>query len=301
MKICKVWILLTAIAAHQVGATPIAHWQYDGSLTDDSLTADGAQNVSVSGNDSGNIVASADIPGAMIFDPISGSTRVNTGSVSMFGDRTNTGGTIDDNGTSRLQTSGTDLQASNESFTFETFLKVSSLSLNNGTVSFAGQFNNTGAGGFNQGWLSQLRPNDGTPDTFSWVDLSDTNNVNDAQFTSPWSVADPTDGAWHHFAVVYDHGAGTFESFLDYQSIGIDTVDTSTDSFARSSQLLFGVRFFSNPATDTTSSVGLLLDETRYANSALSSDDFLRAIPEPSSLALVLVGFAAIRLTRKRG
>ncbi|MFT5125314.1 MAG: hypothetical protein ACI97B_003960 [Verrucomicrobiales bacterium] len=282
-------------------ASPVAHWQFDASITDDSIITDGAQNLVLNGGDSGNIVSSPDVPGSAIFDPISGLTRPNTGSVSMLGDKTTTGGSQSDNGVSRLQTTGTALQTSNESFTFETFIKVTTLSLNNGTVSIMGQFEGTGAGGFNTGWITALRPNDGTPDTFYSVDVADTNNTNDAVINAPWSVADPTDGDWHHFAQVYDHSTGDVEAFLDYQSVGSANVDTSVDAFDRNTRLLFGVRFMTNPAEGTTSTVGLLMDEARYSNSALTSNQFLQAIPEPSSLGLLLSGFATLSLLRKRG
>ena len=273
-----------------VAGTPVAYWTFDSSVTADTITGDGSQDLDTAGNDSSSIVQNADVPGPSIFDPLTSTTRANSNSVIMTGNKTLTGGNQSDNGTARLQTTGSDLQGVNESFTFETFLKVSNLSLNNGNVSILGQYSNSaGSGGTNEGWLSQLRPLDGTPDTLTFIDLDDGNNPNDGVVNAPWTSNPTADGGWHHVAWVYDQSSGEFAHYVDYAMVASATIDTSTFDYERNQVLQFGVRFISNVNTEgETSEVTLLFDEARYSTSALDSSDFLVAVPEPSSLLLIV-------------
>ena len=169
-------------------------------------------------------------------------------------------------------------------------------------MSFLGQYAGTGgAGGTNVGFLSTLRPTDGTPDSLTTVDLADGDNTNDGTINAPWTGGNPADGGWHHVAWVYDQDSGNLSHYIDYALAGSATIDTSTSDFDRNQVLQFGVRFLTNVNLEgATNEATLLLDETRYSDSALGTEDFLVAVPEPQSLVLLLGAGVALLVYRRR-
>lgn len=99
-------------------------------------------------------------------------------------------------------------------------------------------------------------------------------------------------GEWHHVALTYDAGVGngTFDLYLNGVSAGVveipvamtpATVDTSDLGY-----LAFGGRAASS------NSVAGRLDEWRISDQALTPDQFLNYVPEPSTFALILCGLA---------
>ena len=108
-----------------------------------------------------------------------------------------------------------------------------------------------------------------------------------------WDDTRVDDGQWHHFAGVRDND--------DWLHIYIDGVEDTTPHangggkapFPGDLTNGFGLRVGSAGLTGMTG----YLDEIRISNVALTPDQFLNAIPEPSSVALALLGsvFLAVR------
>ena len=117
-------------------------------------------------------------------------------------------------------------------------------------------------------------------------------------FTGPKFVTySPVQSAWTQDTA----SSGTFEFFVDYVSRGSAGVNTGLADFERQQILMLGVRSITNPdVVDATSTVTLTLDEARYSDSALASNQFLQAVPEPSTLLLGLAGAMGLTLLRRR-
>lgn len=97
---------------------------------------------------------------------------------------------------------------------------------------------------------------------------------------------------WHHVALTFNASNQVLTIWTDYNQGSSQTlVDTYQHPAA---SLVFGK--FANAG------YGLFIDEVRYSSGVLSSDQFLvaTAIPEPTSLGLIVVGLAALGLLRFR-
>lgn len=101
------------------------------------------------------------------------------------------------------------------------------------------------------------------------------------------------DGLWHHFAATYDGTTRDFRLYVDYIQTAQATL--SGGLFYDDTALRFG-QGAGGRAFDG------LLDEIRLSDQVLTTNQFLRAVPEPNSLSMMLFGIIGLWLMgRKRG
>ena len=99
---------------------------------------------------------------------------------------------------------------------------------------------------------------------------------------------------WYHLAAVGDASAGTLELFVDGSSVGSSAGYTGL--FDSNTIWTFGRGFFGGSADRLDGH----LDEVRFSDSALAPSEFLNAVPEPTSLTLLLAGGLALAARRRR-
>lgn len=142
----------------------------------------------------------------------------------------------------------------------------------------------------------------------SFTGAPDSDRFIDADFRDPAGTAHLIGGPghnggdplsldeWHHVAIVRtDLGGGTFrwEWYIDGTLSPGHTATTSGAMPTSPNWLIAG--------RQGGHSVNALIDEVRFTDRALSPDQFLTAIPEPSSVGLTLVGIAmALCFARRR-
>jgi len=299
------------VLAGTAGADTIGYWRFEsGDLLDDETPAD--NDVTKQGGNSASLVSSTDLPGPQIYDPVADTTVANGGSIigTSYHTRDESGHT---SAPAYLRASQAAFQVTNADFTYEQFIKISPYSIANGAANMLQQYENKGddPGDFQKGWRTRFEPNAGTPRTYSSVDLVDLNNADDASVEIPLSTVNIGDGQWHHIAVTYDNtssgadGDGVYKLYIDYVNVATDTIDTA-DDFARDMYLHFGVTFVANPGEPgpgetLTNTITHLTDEARYSDTVLTSSQFLVAVPEPSTLTLLGLGFVLCNCRRRRG
>ena len=96
------------------------------------------------------------------------------------------------------------------------------------------------------------------------------------------TAASLIDDAWHHVALTYDGGTRAATLYFDYMPVRTGTVASALvydDSLLRIGQG-GGGRAFDG-----------WIDEARLSDTVLASDEFLQAVPEPSTLGLLGIAF----------
>jgi len=104
-----------------------------------------------------------------------------------------------------------------------------------------------------------------------------------------------TDGGMHHYAIVYDAGAGKLHMYLDYEPIA--TVDADLSSAVPAGDtgvLLIG----SHEGVSSGEIWHGLIDRARFSDNVVAPGDFI-PIPEPATLALLAAGVAGLVVRRK--
>ena len=122
-------------------------------------------------------------------------------------------------------------------------------------------------------------------DIFRVERITDTNaNV---QFNSSFTASTDT---WYHVAAAGDATAETLELFIDGVSVSSATGYTGLFDPTGNQTWTLGRGQFNNTPADYLNGD---LDEVRFSDSALDPSQFLNAIPEPSTYAL-LFGLSAL-------
>lgn len=99
------------------------------------------------------------------------------------------------------------------------------------------------------------------------------------------------DGEWHHVAMTYNGATRALDLFVDYNDVG---GGTTTFNLVYDSQPLRIGQGAGGRAFDGW------MDEVRLSDTVLATDDFLRAVPEPSTLSGLLLAAGLLRLGRRR-
>lgn len=125
---------------------------------------------------------------------------------------------------------------------------------------------------------------DGVPASYTGADwAADGDGVNDI-------------ASWHHVAVTFDEGTLEWSFYFDYQlSQSRTLVDNDSSGFVHpSADLAFGKL--------ANAGYGTFMDEIRYSDSVLGTNEFLVATnaPEPSTALLGLLGSLGLLKRRRK-
>lgn len=268
------------------------YWRMeDGQAGQDITTAASEVNntrMQGTGTGNGDLVFSADTPGSQIYDPLSDQILINTRSMYTAG---NSYISVDDDTAMVLHEPA--------SFTIEAFAKVDDT-----TGNYSEIIQKPRSGGFT--WQFDLRGDsdgDGDFDRLAMrVDSQDADGDDGPTAgdgtSNQYSIgSNPeailTDGLWHHIAATYDEPTRTFTMFVDYEQVGQFTLSDQGVLRYNGSELRLG-------GEDSTSSLIGNLDEVRLSRLVLGPDQFLRVVPEPSAIALLLLGVFALAIGRRR-
>lgn len=101
----------------------------------------------------------------------------------------------------------------------------------------------------------------------------------------------------YHFAAVWDHVNGEMRLYID--GILEDTALLTPGEYLPSA-FVVGGRATSSDNVYNDNILNGVLDELRFSNQAMAPWQFTNAIPEPASLAMVLLGLTLV-MTRRRG
>ncbi len=107
---------------------------------------------------------------------------------------------------------------------------------------------------------------------------------------------DIVDGTWHHFAMVLDRSSAEFREYLDGEHRVTDNWLWGAADVTNAESTYIGRR---DGSTIPGHFVGYI-DEVRITPSALQPNEFLNAIPEPSTALLLGVGLAGLGMRRTR-
>lgn len=103
------------------------------------------------------------------------------------------------------------------------------------------------------------------------------------------------DGEWHHIAVTFNDATNTFNFYKDYVAAGSGTISAAgVQDLVYNGGLFFLGNLGGGRAFDGW------MDEVRFSSSILTTDQFLRAVPEPSRAMLLLFAFAALACYRRK-
>lgn len=105
----------------------------------------------------------------------------------------------------------------------------------------------------------------------------------------------PVVGTWYHVAAVGNSASGTLELFVNGLSVGSSAGFTGLFDSPTDTVWTLGRGQFNNNNVDFLDG---RLDEVRFSDTALTPDQFLNAVPEPSSV--MLLGGLAMLLGFKR-
>ncbi len=317
------WLLgvlgLLVAGASSSSASVIGYWRFDndggaaGSNINTALDSSGnGLNANRIGNAGGTLkYLSSSLPGVAIYDPLSGTSYANTMAAQVV------------NRTLRVPNNSLLSPTSPDtSFTFEFFLRI--ITEPGGYNSFARRVENGPnspdnsashdirrwqvdfSHGKTKGSFGKIRSRWDTPQPGGdWNNVSfgdyvyvdtDSGSGNPNDYTgATGDVADEGDGIndlveWHHVALVWDASSSQFTIYKDYQ--------------AGTTKTLNGTFVHPDTALDIVLGSGFeyYIDEIRYTAGALSSSQFLRAVPEPSSYATMagLFGVALLVVRRRR-
>lgn len=293
------WLLLSGLfllaIPRLVAATTIGYWRLEEgpNATKASTLVSQANSPLLDGDENAvganSMYYSTQVPGPQIQDGVGGSKVSNT--LSLYTERVGVlNGTgnrfdVDDNTNNPPLTEP-------RTFTFETFIKADT----NDVTAFRTIARKT-RGGADGSWF--LMANNG-----KLMLRADTNTTgssgdgwNESVSTTVATHGSIDDGEWHHIAVTYEEpdGAGVFKLYKDYQLVGtLNPKDTGENKIVYDGGILhIGGRSSGNGWQGW-------IDEPRLSNVVLSTDDFLLAVPEPSSVVLLGMATVVLPVIRRR-
>jgi hypothetical protein len=248
-------------------ADVVGLWQMEGTSGESVGTVLNSINTGVLAAQGYVTVYSNQVVGASVYDPISDSTYANTSSVTLNG--ANSRVVVSDDGS---------LDVAN--FTVEAFVKLSPGDSVGRTL-----IQHYKGGAEPLGWSMSI-----APDGNFRVRFDNTTKQNQGLNTG---VA-IDDDEWHHIALSFDGTTQQIVCYVDYESSFSNTLTgSSAEVSAVNANLLIGA--FQNYSGTTN-----LIDEVRYSNEVLTSDQFLQTVPEPASIGLFLFGCGGMLIWRRR-
>lgn len=307
------------IAALDARSDTIGWWRLDDAGASGGATivttASEVNSTTLDGTGVSNARYGTDVPGAFIFDPLTGVYRANQYSL----DASTNSAQVRIANNPLL-----DPVTPDASFTFEMFIKlVGEPGSYDSFVSRIqnGPTNDTVTASDRRAWQIDFDHGTGTnafgeirsrwdtpgipPLDFNrvvsggaiFVD-TDGGTGNPADYTNadPYLEGDGTNDLssllWHHIALTFNASNQVLTIWTDYTQ---GSSQTLLDTYEHpAANLIFGKL--------SNAGYGLFIDEVRYSAGVLGSDQFLvaTAIPEPSSVGLIIVGLAACGLVRCR-
>jgi hypothetical protein len=304
-------VLCSLTLASSLPASTTAYWRLEEGINGSDVTAavDSSGNGFGQSSRAGTPKYSDNVPGAYIFDPVSGLTSPN--SLSLDASVAN----------SRIRTVNN--AAFNTSFTAEMFIQLTGQPggyhnfmrrQESGTNRWQIDFDHAAGGPFGRG-RARIDTADGdnsnlvagptggaavTGANRLWVDTP-LGDGNPASYSGDSDWATQGDGAndlpgWHHIAVTLNTDTNEWSFYMDYQLMQTQTlVDIDSSGYVHPNGLIE----FGKGGGGAT--YGTFIDEVRYSDGVLDSTQFLQAtasIPEPSSALLSLLG--GLALVRRR-
>ena len=295
-------VLVAFSAAAMAAATN--HWQLDGDVTDAVGTAHGSPQGGV-----GNYSMSAAVADVAIYDPLSASTRANTGSA-LF---TNPGGSNYTNSGINVGTLAV-MDSFWKPYTVEAIFKGPAGQAEEATL--FGRWLNTPDQSNSQFYAMGFT---GTPDDIYAVMAA--NGWAGAVY-APSSTEPVTDDLWHHAAITYWHEGETWSvasdpapTFTLHMSIWVDYQFVNTSSIQWTGYLQRGPDPYDHLPSTGQGHIGgnrgapvlnnVNIDEMRILDYAVPDganglDHFLQPVPEPATMSLLGIGALAMLRRRRR-
>ena len=269
--------VINALTVQQLPGNTVGYWRLDdgtpgtAATTVDSLFNNGA----LQGTANGSPVFNADRPAGTIVDGLNG-PEIGPSTASL------------EFSNSQSVFIPFDPLLEPDQFTVEFFMKADAQGGYPGIVQKRKQLGGSSTvGGGNITWGVGKEANERT---FARVDTTTTTN-------RTWTILGSTaDGEWHHFALTYEEVAnnGVWTLYRDYELLAVKT-DVGLIDYDGMSGLYFG----DATSTDFQQYLGLL-DEVRFSDVVLTPEQFLHAIPEPASIALLALGCLMVPLLGRR-
>ena len=261
----------------------IGYWQFDdGTIGDPAGTLVSELNSPALDGTAGDYNASGSIPvydvstpGLQIADGVGGTIFNSSNTSSLEFDRTDAGTTTNSNNGGSITVAdpgGVDSILKPTSFTVEAFVRLGEQS------DWANIVSKTKSGGTS--WMMDVNSNGTLRARF---DNATTSNQNFA------TSAFLRDGEWHHVAMTFDGSTNAIGLYMDYSQVGSATLSGSLEY--SDSPLMMG-------AGGGGRAYDGLLDEVRLSDTVLTTDQFLVVVPEPSTLALALLGLLSLAVYR---
>jgi hypothetical protein len=205
------------------------------------------------------VVYADDVPGPLTLDPTTGTTYENQSSLDMA--------------SGRVEINNLNLQLDAPEFTIQAFVKVAD---QNGYPNFVGRLDG------DRGWQLDI---DNAEDARARIDTAARNN----QVVGSGAAQSLADNQWHHVALTFDGSLMQF--YVDYGNLATKTLIGDPAHVNQITNSLF--------LSESGFPAGSYLDEVRYTNVVLAPEQFLRAVPEPSTLALAAFSLCCL-LARPR-
>jgi len=275
LLVACVSVCLSAVAEADI----IGYWQMDDAAPGTTATtiASEVNNALLQGTASGATrVFNADVPGVGITDGLGGpaANSGNTASLQVGG-----GGGVDIPFDSLLEPTD---------FTIEFFMKADEQKQYPGIV----EKPKNGGTSVGPGVTTWGVGKASSEQAFIRVDSTTASN---RTASIPGSTAD---GQWHHFAMTYDSTTPRFTLYRDYTLTAV--INGHYVDYDGVSGFGFGN---GPPPPGSFYPYNGLMDEVRFSNTVLQPSEFLRAVPEPSTLAVWGLGLVCLAFYgwRRRG